>query len=114
MIDTTLRFLAQELDTHLSREFDFQGPGVILGQPGDKSPGSPPADGLILSLLSVTRDPSAPHGVPQVERTGDKALHRLPPLVLSVDVLLSARFPDRYDQGLAALSGALAFFQSTP
>lgn len=115
MIDVTLNYLAKALDDKLQNSFDFQGPGVVVGVPGTKNDQEvEEPDALVITLLQVSREASVPYGVPQVERQGGTALHRKPPLVLNLDILLAARFPGRYDQGLAALSEALAFFQATP
>ncbi len=114
MIDLALGYLVSRLDGHLQKEFEFQGPAVTLATPGKTGAGDSPPEGLILSLLQATRDPSAPHGILQTEVSGTTAIRRLPALALNVQVLLAANFDDRYEEGLAALSSALGFFQANP
>ncbi|MEL6211392.1 MAG: Pvc16 family protein, partial [Pseudomonadota bacterium] len=112
MIDQAITFLTDQLDQHLQSAFVFSGPALTLATPGKSPAGTAPPEGLVLSLLQVSRDPMAPHGGTQPEVQGTQVIQRKPPLSLTLHLLLCANYDERYDQGLSVLTSAISYFHS--
>jgi len=116
MIEPTLKYLSDALDSELRKLVGAGEPVVRLGSPGKQS-GNAAGDGdnqILMTLINLEREGTARNTAQTVRQIEGATVRVVQPLNLNLIVLVSARFPDAYDQSLKALTGVVAFFQANP
>ena len=114
MIDKSLGFLVARLNRHLSARFPADGPLVRLDDlPSAHDAGAEEkTNNLLLTLVNIEQQRQSLNVVQKPSPQGFTIGQA--PLDLHLYVLLSANFPDTYDEGLRLLSAALSFLQANP
>lgn len=116
MIDQTLAFLTQELNSYLRARFDSDDDIARLASIGPAA-SSDPEDSknrILVTLVNIEREGTASNTA-QVYRNAGAEMQRAPqPLNLNLIFLVCANFVDNYRDGLRLLSAAIGFFQSHP
>lgn len=114
MIAKTLAFIRDRLDADLLRRFPSDAPWVAISNVVG-SGGAAPAgldNKMALTLINIERDAAASGNRPYLERGETTAAVMAPAMAINLDVLVSAHFEDRYEDGLTMLSASIGFFQS--
>ncbi|RDU97544.1 DUF4255 domain-containing protein [Trinickia dinghuensis] len=115
MIDKTLSFLLDELNTYLSLHMQSAEKVAVLSalssMDGSLVPGL--TGKLILTLVNIGKEAAAPSlGIP-TKAEGGGYVRGAAPLNLNLYIMVSASFQNYLDS-LRMLSGALGFFQGRP
>ena len=119
MISHALTIVVNELNKHLSDEYDVLGDAVGLGNIAEglakSSNGSTsegvPREMLILSMVNIKEEKSLKNLPNQtVDNTGLRVIYENPPVFLNAQILISATHSN-YAGALLMLSRAIRFFQ---
>lgn len=112
MIKRILTSYAARLDEYLRREFARPEGVAEVGFLGSRT-GEPPCK-LIVSLINIEREAAGGYAS-GMRRDSGEYIRSYPPLLLNLDLMLSAVYDDqRYAESLAVLSSTLHFIQSAP
>lgn len=114
MIDKTFTFLLDELNGFLNLRYPSQEPHAVLSALVNQDGTVPPLveNKLVLSLVNVERESTAPMAGMQGRREGGGYARVSPNLSINLYLLIAAHFSNNYGESLKFLSAALAFFQS--
>ena len=113
MIDTTLKFLAEELNGFLGARFPSKEEHAVVASlsSSDGTGAARIESRLVISLVNIEREIAA--AAIGITPRGDGSYARYqPPLHLNLYVLVSASFNSNYEQALQFLGTALGFFQA--
>jgi hypothetical protein len=108
MIDKTLHFIVDELNTYLDARFPTAEKAVVLSSLTMPDGALPPNvdNKIVVSLVNLERETARPYiGAP---KSGAASAG------LNVYFVVSACFGNNYSAALMLLSGALAFFETKP
>lgn len=105
MIGATLSFLREELNDHLKARFDTESDQIRLAPVVEPDGETPPelANGLAMTLINLQHEPVARHTIGASNESGQ-----------TLQLLISANFPNRYLDGVAQLSEVMNFFRNRP
>lgn len=114
MIDTTLSFLANEVNAHLLKRTGTDLGAISVGALcDDRGLWTQAVDTTRLSLFQIDEERSTREQLPERTLVGGREVVLPPPLKLHLVLLFAGRF-QQYDQALRTLSLILAFFQARP
>ena len=114
MIDTTLSFLAEEVNAHLIKRTGTELGAVSVGPVcDDRGLWTQPVDTTRLTLFQIDEERSTRMQLPERTIIGRREVVLPPPLKLNLVLLFAGRF-QQYDQALRTLSLILTFFQARP
>ena len=116
MIDRALKTLVDSLNRHLATRFSSPGPLALLSPVigADNAPPQGAKDRVLVTLVNLERESIAKNAARRYRPEGDDYLRAPPPLNLNLVVLVSANFPENYEDGVAVLSSVLGYFQARP
>ena len=114
MIDTTLSFLADEVNAHLIKRTGTDLGAVSVGALcDDRGLWTQPVDTTRLTLFQIDEERSTREQLPARSLIGGREVLLPPPLKLNLVLVFAGRF-QQYDQALRTLSLILGFFQARP
>lgn len=114
MIDTTLSFLADELNAHLLKRTGTDLGAVTVGALcDDRGLWTQAVDTTRLTLFQIDEERTTREQLPPRTIIGGREVVLPPPLKLNLVLLFAGRF-QQYDQALRMLSLILGFFQARP
>lgn len=115
MIEDALKILKFELESHINQSTQAQGEVVTLGNIAfveDSTSNADLRNHLIISLVNLEEESVFKNNSFYRPVNGREGLVRAnPPVHLNLYILLSAYFPDLYENALIYLSKAVRFFQ---
>lgn len=112
MIDTTLSFLADEVNAHLVKRTGAELGAVNVGALcDDRGLWTQPVDTTRLTLFQIEEERAMRQQMPGRTMIGGHEV--MPPLELNLVLLFAGRF-QQYDQALRTLFQILTFFQARP
>ena len=114
VIDTTLAFLAAEVNAHLVKRTGTELGAVSVGALcDDRGLWTQAVDTTRLTLFQIDEERSTREQMPERTIIGGREVVLPPPLKLNLVLLFAGRF-QQYDQALRTLSLILSFFQARP
>jgi hypothetical protein len=116
MIDKTLTFILEEINTLLSNRYQNSESPAVLSSLSNPDGTIPPAieNKIVLSLINVEREAAA-NGSSWPMRMEGNAFGRVsPPLGMNLLVMVTACFQSNYAEGLKLLSAVVGLFQGKP
>ena len=115
MIEDALRILKFELESYINQATQAQGKVVTLGNIAfleDSTSNANLRNQLIISLVNLEEESVFKNNSFYRQVNGRDSLVRAnPPVYLNLYILISAYFPDLYENALIFLSHAVRFFQ---
>ena len=114
VIDTTLSFLADEVNAHLLKRTGTELGAVSVGALcDDRGLWTQAVDTTRLTLFQIDEERSTREQMPERTIIGGREVVLPPPIKLNLVLLFAGRF-QQYDQALRTLSLILSFFQARP
>ena len=114
VIDTTLAFLADEVNAHLVKRTGTELGAVSVGALcDDRGLWTQAVDTTRLTLFQIDEERATREQMPERTIIGGREVVLPPPLKLNLVLLFAGRF-QQYDQALRTLSLILSFFQARP
>ena len=115
MIDTTLTFLLDQLNQHLSSRFPAPAQHAVIGRIGVSGTAAQDlTNKMVLTLINVEREGIAANTSKQFSVRDDTTTRVSQPLNINLVFLVAANFDDDYKDGLKILSAVIDFFQAHP
>jgi len=115
MLDTALKFLADEVNVHLQKRTGSNlGKATLCSMADDTGKWTVPKDGIGVSLVNIEEERVLRAQVPERVYVNGHHVALQPELKLNLHVLFSAYFPANYDHALRYISHVLTFFQAHP
>lgn len=117
ILRTTLEAIRQVADAHMRAQVAREESWVALTSPSDLDGTANPfaRDKVVMSVHNLTQETSVSTFSASVPGKTDDWARAPMPLYLNVHLMFAANFtPDRYADGLAALSRLIGFFQQHP
>lgn len=112
MLDITLKFVADELNSYLKARTGITDDVVKLGQVvDDNGKYAFPKESIVLTLVNIEQETVSRQQLPESQYLDGKTVKLPPKLRLNLCVMLVARFT-LYDQALKYLSHTMNFFQA--
>jgi len=116
MLDRTLSFLLDQLNSYLGTRYPSNEPHAVLASLANLD-GSVPTNidnKVVLSLVNLEREAAAAATGPQLRPENGGFARLSPALNLNLYLLVSASFGANYQEALKLLSAVLGFFQGKP